>query len=215
LRRSEESSVFVYLDESGDVGFKFRQGSSRYFVVTLLLITDPLPFHEAVDELRSSLGFEAGNEFKWVNSSHDVRWAFLRMLRRQDFTARVLVIDKELMTAPHMRKRDTFYNFLVQLVLKHDNGTIREATLILDESVKSKKSKQHLATYLRQQLNANPEDRKIREVRYHASHSDNLIQAADMLTGAVYTHYHRGNSEYLDYIRVKISDLWPWRPKTQ
>jgi hypothetical protein len=72
-----------------------------------------------------------------------------------------------------------------------------------------------LTTYLRKQLNANPDERKIREVRYHASHSDNLIQAADMLTGAVYTHFHRGNSEYLDYIRVKISDLWSWRSKTQ
>jgi hypothetical protein len=207
--------MFVYLDESGDAGFKFRQGSSRYFVITLLLVDDPLPFHEAIGQLRASLGFEPDNEFKWVNSSKDVRWAFLRMLRRQDFTARVLVIDKELLTTPHMRKRDTFYNFLVQLVLRHDNGTIREATLILDESVKSRKSKQHLTTYLRQQLNVNPEDRKIREVRYHTSHSDNLIQAADMLTGAVYTHYHRGNGEYLDYIRVKISDLWLWRPKMQ
>ena len=207
--------MFVYLDESGDAGFKFRQGSSRYFVITLLLVDDPLPFHEAVGQLRVSLGFQRDNEFKWVNSSKDVRWAFLRMVRQQDFTARILVIDKELMTTPHMRKRETFYNFLVQLVLKHGDDTIRDATLILDESVKSKKSKQHLTTYLRKQLNVNPEERKIREVRYHPSHSDNLIQAADMLTGAIYTHYHRGNSEYLDFIRVKISDLWVWRPKTQ
>lgn len=207
--------VFVYLDESGDAGFKFRQGSSRYFIITLLLVTDPLPFHEAVDQLRISLGFAPGNELKWVNSSADVRWAFLRMLRRQDFTARVLVIDKELMTAPHMRKRETFYNFLVQLVLRHDNGTIHEATLILDESVESKKSKQHLATYLRKQLNTHPELRKIRDVRYHTSHADNLIQATDMLTGAIGTRYRRGNAAYLDYIRVKISDLWEWYPKTQ
>jgi hypothetical protein len=86
--------MFVYLDESGDTGFKFNRGSSRYFVITLLLVTDPLPFHAAIDELREGLGFAAGNEFKWVNSDYDVRWSFLRMLRRQDFTARVLVVDK-------------------------------------------------------------------------------------------------------------------------
>ena len=56
---------------------------------------------------------------------------------------------------------------------------------------------------------------KIREVRYRKSHTDNLVQAADMLTGAINTRYHRGNSEYLDYIRVKTSDLWEWQPKTQ
>jgi hypothetical protein len=88
--------MFVYLDESGDTGFKFPQ-SSRYFVVTLLLVDDPLPFHHAVDELRDSLGFSRGNEFKFYNSSDDVRWAFLRMMRRQEFSARVSVIDKHLM----------------------------------------------------------------------------------------------------------------------
>lgn len=204
--------MFVYMDESGDTGFKFRQGSSRYFVITLLLVTDPVPIHVAIDDLRISLGFDRGNEFKWVNSSADVRWAFLRMLRRQEFTARVLVVDKTVMTMPELRKRETFYNFLVRLILTHDNGTIQDAIVILDESVKSKKSKQRLAAYLRRELNTEQGRRKIREVRYHTSHTDNLVQAADMLTGAVNARYHRGNGAYLDFIRVKISDLREWRP---
>jgi Protein of unknown function (DUF3800) len=39
--------MHVYIDESGDTGFKFRSGSSRYFVVTLLLVDDPIPLHQA------------------------------------------------------------------------------------------------------------------------------------------------------------------------
>jgi hypothetical protein len=206
--------MFVYLDESGDTGFKFRQGSSRYFVITLLLVSDPIPFHGAVDQLRESLGFAPGNEFKWVNSADDVRWAFLRMLRRQDFTARALVIDKTLMTSSHMHKRETFYNFLVKMVLKYDSGTIRDATLVVDESFRGKRSKQNLTAYLRRELNTRPQERRISEVRYHKSHADNLIQAADMLSGAVYTRYHRGDDQYLEFIRVKISDVWEWRPNT-
>jgi hypothetical protein len=207
--------MFVYLDESGDTGFRFEHGSTRYFVVTLLLVDDPLPFKAAIDDLRRSLGFSEDNEFKFYRSSEDVRWSFLRMLRRQAFTARVLVIDKWLMTDPHMRKRETFYNFLVQLVLKHDNGTINDATLILDESVKGKKSKQQLTTYLRKALNTGNGERKIVAVRYHTSHSDSLIQAADMLSGAVYARYHKGNDAYFRYIRSKIGDLWEWRPKAR
>jgi hypothetical protein len=33
-----------------------------------------------------------------------------------------------------------------------------------------------------------------------------------MLSGAIYTRYHRGNGDYLDYIRVKIGNLWEWQP---
>ncbi len=207
--------MFVYLDESGDTGFKFDMGSSRYFVITLLLVEDPIPLQAAVDDLRVTLGFSANNEFKFYKSSDDVRWSFLRMLRRQDFTARVLVVDKWLMTQPHMRRRDTFYNFLVQMILSNDNGTIRDATLILDESVQSKQSKQQLTAYLRRSLNAHPNARRVRAIRYHRSDSDNLIQVTDMLAGAVYAKYHRGQGEYLSYIRAKVSDLWVWRPRTQ
>lgn len=204
--------MFVYLDESGDTGFKFAQGSSRHFVVTLLLVDDPVPFHNAIDELRKSLGFADGNEFKWYKSSEDTRWAFLRMLKKQNFVARVLVIVKTLMTAPHLKKGETFYNYLVQLVLRHDNGSITDAIVILDESVKSKKRKQGLTTYLRKALNTDPNRRRVKDVRYHGSHADNIVQATDMLAGAVNARYKRGRSDYLDFIRPKIADLWEWRP---
>ena len=47
--------MFVYLDESGDTGFKFPN-SSRYFVIALLLIEDPIPFHAAIEDLRRTIG---------------------------------------------------------------------------------------------------------------------------------------------------------------
>ncbi|MDQ3512092.1 MAG: DUF3800 domain-containing protein [Chloroflexota bacterium] len=137
------------------------------------------------------------------------------MLRRQSFSARVLVVDKRLITRPHMRKRDTFYNFLVQMILRHDDGSIQDATLILDESVQDKRSKQALTTYLRRSLNSTSQPLKIRAVRYHDSRSDNIIQAADMVSGAVYAAYHRGNSRYLNQIHLKITDLREWRPQAQ
>lgn len=206
--------MFVYLDESGDTGFKFPN-SSRYFVVTLLLVDDPVPFHNAIDELRGALGFAQDNEFKFYRSSDEVRWAFFRMMRRQSFVARVIVIDKHLMTAPAMRKRDTFYSIIVRLVLTYDNGMIQNAMLILDESVKSKKSKQQFTSFLRKSLNADPTTPKMREIRYHRSSADNLIQAADMLSGAVYAHYSKGNSDLFNYMRPKIADVWDWHPKTE
>jgi hypothetical protein len=207
-------TMFVYIDESGDTGFKFP-ASSRFFIVTLLLVDDPIPLHNAIDELRQSLGFAPRNEFKFYKSDDTVRRAFLAMLRRQDFTARIVVIDKHLMTQPHMRKRDTFYNFVVKMVLTYDNGTISNATLILDESVKSKQSKQQFTSYLRKSLNSNSEDLKIKAIRYHASHADNLIQAADMISGAVYAKHNKGDWSYFEIIQAKISDEWIWHPKMQ
>ncbi len=206
--------MFVHMDESGDPGFKFERGSTRYFVITLLLVDDPIPLQTAIDDLRDQLGFAPRNEFKFYHSSTDVRLSFLRMLRRQDFVVRALVIDKPLMTRPHMQTRDTFYNYLVMLILQHDNNTISDAMIVLDESVKSKQRKQFLATYLRQALNTDADAPKVRGIRYHNSRSDNLIQAADMLSGAIYANFHRDDDQYLNIIRSKIDDLWVWQPRS-
>ena len=45
--------------------------------------------------------------------------------------------------------------------------------------------------------------------------ADNLIQATDILSGAVYARYHKQKPEYYEFIRAKIGDVWEWRPRTQ
>lgn len=75
-------AMFVYLDESGDTGFTFDSGSSAFFVITLPLVEDPIPFQTAISRLRQELGMSEGNEFTFYRSSEVVRDAFLQMLRR-------------------------------------------------------------------------------------------------------------------------------------
>lgn len=204
--------MFVYLDESGDAGFKFRQNSSRYFVITLLIVDDPIPFQVAIDDLRRQLGFAEGNEFKFSSSSARVRERFLRTLLHLDFAARALVVDKTLFPRADLRQREALYHSLVRLVLTHDEGTIQDAILILDESVKSRTRKDWFTSYLRRALNSDPDLPKLRAVRYHASHTDHLIQAADMIAGSIYASYHRGNDAYLQIIRPKIVRILEWHP---
>lgn len=117
---------------SSDTGFKFDKGSSRYFIVTLLLVTDPLPLHAAVEDLRRQLGYREDHEFKFYGSHPDVRGQFMRMLRRHDLLIRALVVDKHLITRPEIRNREAFYSLLVRMLLAHDGGRLSDASLILD-----------------------------------------------------------------------------------
>ncbi len=158
--------MFVYLDESGDTGFKFDRGSSRYFVVTLLLVDDPIPLHAAVDELRLALRYPPSVEFRFAKSSIAVREQFLRTIALLQFQVRALIVNKEQLTRPQMRSKETLYNYFVRLVLDHDYGAIRGARLILDESVRSKKAKTELRTYLRRMLNTRQEGPKLTKIIY-------------------------------------------------
>lgn len=126
---------------------------------------------------------------------------------------RSLVVDKTRLTASHLRKKETFYNFLVKQVLRYDFGTISNATLIIDESFKSKEKKTALATYLRKQLNTLPGgDKKIANVRYRESHRDNLLQVADMVAGAIARAHEKEDDTYQRLLKGKLQDEWVFPP---
>ncbi len=106
-----------------------------------------------------------------------------------------------------------FYNYMVKQLLKFDGGRLKEARLILDEREKGKKSKQGLGTYLRRELNSQEDGPlKIRDIRYHESHRDNLLQAVDMACGAINALYVKDNQEYWKVIQSKIDDIWEFQP---
>ncbi len=205
--------MHIYLDESGETGFKFRQGSSRFFVIALVLVDDSIPIHQAIHDFRLELGWPETQEFKFVSTYPAAREGFFRAIRPYPFKVRSLVVHKERLIAPHMRKKETFYNFLVKQVLHYDFGTISNATLIIDESFKGKDKKAALTTYLRQQLNTPGEAaKKITDVRYHESHRDNLLQVADMTVGAIARAYEKGDDQYRRLLKGKLQDVWVFPP---
>lgn len=209
--------MFVYLDESGDTGFRFRHGSTRYFVIALLLVDDPIPIQATIDELRRELRYDARTEFKFSHTREENRKKFLARLIRHDFAIRAMVVDKTYLAEPRMKHRDSFYGELVRVILQHAGEAIRDAVLVLDESVKSRKRQDRVGTVLRRALNDGPAHPRLRDVVRHKSRADNLIQAADMVSGAIYCAYHRNDDRYLRIIRRKLEgpsgDLLVWAPE--
>ena len=45
-----EKTLYVYLDESGDLGF--GQGGTRYFTIAFIIVEDPVPFRRCVKAVK-------------------------------------------------------------------------------------------------------------------------------------------------------------------
>jgi hypothetical protein len=86
--------MHVYIDESGDTGFKFKTGSSRYFAIALLLVDDPIPLHQAVHDFRLRLRKPEEHEFKFVHTPHELRQAFFHAIQPCRYDVRAIVVDK-------------------------------------------------------------------------------------------------------------------------
>jgi hypothetical protein len=129
------SYSFAAGDEVGQTGFKFEQGSTRFFAVTLILTNEPQMIREGVESLRRDLWLPAATEFKFHSTPRPSRQVFLERSATWPLVARTLYVDKQLLPVSfHKLKSWEFYGFCVaELIDRVPLGELGHTTLVLDE----------------------------------------------------------------------------------
>jgi hypothetical protein len=220
--RDGNPTHLVYLDESGDTGFRLEAGSSPTLVVAGVLFdgpTDAQTTAEVIADYRSNvLGKGAALQFHFANLSRKERLDFLRAVQTCPFRVRAVVMHKDrIWEGTHLRQSPKhFYNFTVKSLLKHTFGRVVEAKVFIDGDA-GRLLRQELRTYLRRELNT-PAQRVIREVRFVPKREGNLLlQLADMVTGAIARSYLKDKPDsgvYREVLRPRLEDVWEFgRPK--
>jgi hypothetical protein len=208
--------MLVFIDDSGDAGFKLDRGSSRFFVIALVIFDDELEAEKtavAIKELRRSLGFPEGVEFKFFKSKHLTREKFLKTINPFKFRVRCLVVDKKTIYSDELRNnKNSFYGYIIKTVLKHSDGSIVDAKVKIDGSG-DRIFRRNFLTYLRKELNTG--QRKIMNHCRLVDSKDNvLIQMADMIAGTIRRSYDENKKDGLalkKIIKKHIQDEWPFK----
>lgn len=203
--------MLVFIDESGDPGFKVSKGSSPLFVVSLVAfkkVENSVLAQEAIAGVANA--HKLSTEFKFSQSRDEIRDAFFQALKPIDFCVRAIVVQKEKIYSPHLRTdKEAFYAYFVKTMLKFDNGLLQHAKVIIDGSG-DQTFKRELSRYLKRHTGPGA----IREVRFSNSKNDRLVQLADMCTGAIARSYRQDRADarrWKDMLADKIEDIWDFR----
>ena len=208
--------MLVFIDDSGDPGFKFKKGSSKFFVIASVIFVDELEVERtavAIKELKRLLRFPDDVEFKFNKSRKEVREKFLQAINKFDFYIRCLVIDKSVIYSEELKNnKNSFYSYAIKLLLKYSKGSILNAKVKIDGSG-DRFFRRNFLGYLRQQLNSG--DRKIiKNCKLVNSKGNVLIQMADMVAGSIRRSYDANKSDAASYraiISRHIDDEWPFK----
>ncbi|HEX5167038.1 MAG TPA: DUF3800 domain-containing protein [Thermomicrobiales bacterium] len=200
--------MFVFLDESGDPGFRMDKTSTRFFVIATVIVSDPFILDDAIDRFRAEIGYTRNPEFKAASTPPAIRERFLRAICQWDFVVRALVVDKQRVTEPSLQSSETLYDYFVAQLFDDDDDLIRDATIVLDESMKHRSAQKRAAGRLRRHLNRSSPQR-VRQVRYRDSKGSNALQAADMVAYSIYHRYRHSDDRYYRIIqpRTRIWEL--------
>jgi hypothetical protein len=184
--------MLVFIDESGDAGLKISSGSSECFIVTLVIFQDhddATATDQRIDLLRTELNLRSHFEFKFNKLSSELREQFLRAISPHNFFYFSIVINKKKLTSRGFQYKESFYKYTCSLVFENAKAHLDEAIVVIDGSG-SREFRQQLEAYLKKRVNdKNSSCRHIKKIKLQNSISNNLLQLADMICGAVARSY--------------------------
>jgi hypothetical protein len=198
------------LDDAGDPGFKFDLGSSSHFVIAAVVFDSDLAAEQVslvMKRYRRSQGWRDDHEFKFNKLEKARTKQLLTLLATCDFRVRAVRVDKGLIRSGEMRtKQESFYNYIVMQALARIPD-LRDADVRLDGRA-SREYRQSAIVYFRRQLNA--DTTKVARFRFVDSKTDNLIQLADLVAGAIHRAV-QAKTDACDYVKIlapRIEDVW-------
>ena len=207
--------MLVFVDESGDTGFK--SGASGQFTLTLIIFTENKEAEAAslaIDELRDTLRLTQNAEFHFNKSSKSHRKAFLQAVSGFEFSVFSAVVNKAQITSEGINNKESFYKFVCTLAFEEAKDYLIEANVTLDSSG-DLNFKRQIVKHLKKQANEEGASvQRIKSVGMKPSHSDNLLQLADMVCGAVARAHRLGEKQSDSFHKIikhrEVSVLmWP------
>lgn len=177
--------MLVFVDESGDSGIKGKQGSSAYFVITAVIFEENEAAEECdaeIEGLRRLLFRGANREFHFNKLSDHFCEEFFKGIAKHGFFHISFALNKTKLYGPGFSYKDSFYKYTANLLFENAKPYLREASVVIDRTG-NREFRQQLEKYLKRKINT--DGQIIRKVKTEPSHSNNLIQLADMVCGAV------------------------------
>jgi len=214
---------FLYLDESGDLGFDFvNKHPSKFFTITILAVHGKQNNRQLAKAVRKTLDRKLNpkrkrrrivDEMKGTKTTLPVKQYFLRKLEENNvpFALFSLTIDKRKVYDRLTREKERVYNYLARKLLdtiRFENANTR-VYLYIDKS----KSKPEIADF-NQYIKRHIQARLDPNVPLNIFHGDSCLhpglQAVDLFCWGIFRQYERGLTDWYDCYkkRVKLDELF-------
>ncbi len=208
--------MLIFIDDSGDPGFKLEKGSTSHFIIAMTIFDDELEAEKtavAIKELKRKIGFRENEEFRFFKTCPDFRIKFLETISRFNFRIRCLVVDKSIIHSNELKNnKNSFYAYFIKEVLKNSNDTILNAKIRMDGSG-NRIFRRNFFAYLRRELNSS-EKKIMRNCRMVNSKNDVLVQMADMVAGSINRAQSKNkldHKKYINIIKNNFEDIWRFK----
>jgi len=206
---------YLYLDESGDLGFDpEKKGRSNYFTICVLAISTVTRNQSIASAVRKTVRRKltprrkrkrSVAEFKGSSTSLEIKEYFFRQVTGAHFGIYAVTLNKERLYPQLQGRKERTYNYLARLLL--DQIPFPDATetvhLVLDKR-KSRPEIREFNTYISRELEECLQPNVRLRITHEDSRANPCLQAVDAFCYGFFRKYERQDEAWYNVFRGKI-----------
>ncbi len=205
---------YILLDESGDLGFKFNKGSSKFFVVTVVFTKSKRALEKVVKRVHGGLC----KKFKKVGDLHAyqetpiTKTRVLKEVNKKDCSILVIILNKRKVYTKFNDAKGILYNYVTNILLdrlfrKRPIPSQEPIVLIASRRETNKVLNQNFKSYLQQKIT---DKHKLKlQIEISNPSAEKSLQAVDFISWAIFRKYETGEDTYYNLISSKIIEEAP------
>ena len=202
--------LYLYLDESGDLGFDFfSKKPSKSFTIAILAIrgvnNNRVLLKSVRKTIRRKLCKKSLQELKGSHSTIEVKRYFYNLVSSVPFDIYALTLNKKRVYNELTQKKDRVYNFIARNVLDKipfDN-TLKRIEFIIDKS-KNRREIGEFNEYIVRQLKGRLDPKIPLNISHHTSIENLGLQAIDLFSWGIYRRYERADNEWYNLFKARV-----------
>ena len=198
--------MYVYLDESGDLGFGER--STTYFTVAFVTMENPIPFRRCVKRVKEEYHIPREAELKGSTTREVIKRDLLARFAKLDIEVHAMTVRKKNVEPKLRRDANILYNYMVGLSLVErilQEPANARVLVNVDRRVISITSGFNFNEYLKYKILYEGKRLDINlEINHLDSHEAYAIQGIDVICNSIFKKYDSNNYGLFNIIQDKV-----------
>ena len=210
--------AYIFLDESGDLGFDFKKKkTSKYFVITLLFSQEKNALEKMVKNVFKGFNKKEVRSHTGVLHAYKekpkTRQKLLNLFRENDMSNVVVIyLNKKKVYTRLQDEKQILYNYVTNILLdrvytKKLIPTDKKIFLVASKRETNKFLNQNFSAYLKGQVKNN--HKLTIEVEIKSPTQEKALQVVDMLSWSIFRKYEHGDDMYYNLIKQEIVEENP------
>ncbi|KKQ18675.1 MAG: hypothetical protein US31_C0002G0020 [Berkelbacteria bacterium GW2011_GWA1_36_9] len=202
---------YIFLDESGDLGFNFtKKKTSKFFIITILFAKDKRPIEKVVKKIHSALKKKHKQKSGVLHSYHEkpiTRKRLLRLLVNKEIKILTIYLNKQKVYTKLQNQKEVLYNYVTNILLdricsKKLIPLDKKIILVASQKETNKFLNLNFKSYLKEQVKIN--HRLDIDIEIKTPHEEKSLQAVDFASWSIFRKYEYNDNVYYNIFKKLI-----------